>query len=956
MRFEPTPQSIDISSTTIESEQDSFKPSNDEESESTGEQVAIAEEQQVKSIRFNAGERRKIPQYLAAAKPFTRKFHHLSHNIKFNKIKLKSFNNLAHQLHQTLTNSTNNFVPSNNISSQTAASNGDDEDFGWGSDFDEYESTESSLTSQQQDSKTDNGTSGGYLLEIGKSSCDFRAIEDVIQDQGTSGHFKRLDMSTCHRETAIEQTRLDEADENLEVEEEDGEDDEAELRSLEARQGFRQIRDKLKVILDQRLANYEKSVAEVEDDDKTNKIATSLPINSSKVDAPATTLSSNSLKIVTSSASGEEVSPSTSDSISPTTSTSTKTVTTTTTALSPTSTTTTPPANNGCAEFEDCQSHCSDESSPSSVGLDSNHSSGQDSGHSTQHSGYSTASSAMQHRHGNQHHHVNYEHAQTGVDVGSPIQSETLSVSPPPSCDKLPPQVLDSSDEMSQERRSRFLQNRLIINSKLESMFKSRNLSASTNKQSADDKQEPNNIKQLQQQVKQSTVIDSETRVRLLEQQRQISLKLKQKPRRKLAKRAFMVNSNVEEDTASTNAGEHNRHTHHYNESPYNKVVIPNTCTGTIRHNNYESLTKQLSMICLRQAGRQLAVFQKPLDKNHLGTSSYATNQGSNWNEATTSASSRHVGPGFNTPPQQQPKAAMSLRQLVKDVIDDCEKPSNLSSLTIRSDSLSSDLSGDEAGTMTPPQQQHHDRLVEENQYMANQSFNDDSMIKHQAARGHVYRNHRYQNHIYASPTSSLSLSSLPAATATTITGVRSSSPVANEANEEGNSNKCLTNQAMTIEPIGYMVHPIQLPTISMKSTSHYQHYDPDDPRYYHHHQQQLQLQQQHHQQQVAAGDQSISSIGSIDGLEYKSSSGYSNSELCLQSAHMINVDETAGVLANHNATTVGFVKMQKSTIGSYLKSLRELSRFKKLPKVKLITNGHSGINSSRKMERCDYD
>ena len=952
-----------------------------------------------------------------AAKPLTRRLHHLS-NIRFNKIKLRSFNTLAHHFQQTIAASyqqADSFKPSSERQQQqqqqaaakpkrasqaAASSNGlaanatlnehaNEEDFGWGSDFDEQ-----SLDS----SHADETSSGGYLLEIGKSSGDFRAIGDVIQDQGISGQFKRIELSVCpspercspllrrssgrrrsrsrEQETAgepllrlqrqesgqrrlrleLEQFHCDrmagepalghlereggsacwrpaegrqaEARVCAQAERQDEEEEEeAELRSLEARQGFKQIRDKLKVILDQRLASYERSACAASGADSATSGAISQAANKI-VNADTTSPAHSQAK----------------ESCGKTGAATITTLTTTATTTATTKSAAAAAATGGIGEF-DCQSHCSDESSSS--GLDSNHSGSQDSGHSTQHSGYSAHSCPL----GRSHRHSSAEPSPSAQSDGGPppscigraVHDGPHSLSPPSespqvnaneqqTTDSLRPKVAPADHE-SQERRNRFLQNRLIINSKLESMFKSRNpqkgpsssqaarslaavqsgvafaadgqrpLSAQTSWRSQPTVNLLPNLHTQQscqeravsnESGKQSGSIEPETRLRLLEQQRQMSLKLKQKPRRKSAKRALMNPATILDSNNTDDNGSY------ASCSSSSELYLAGS---HLSRYNQDSLTKQLSMICLRQAGQPVQSHHESAtsgqanhlhqrQQSHLAASAAspaaaAANQVGERQQVTKSNSNS------NGNASREPRPALSLRQLVKDVIDDCEKPGKLSTLTMsilnRSDSLSSDLaiSADETSSCAP----------------------DPSRP---STLGSASRNEMVVSTSDQSASSSSSLSSL----------------------SDSNRQPSPADQRQSRCPCRH-------------SASNEQRSPP------HCYQQHHQLRGQHSTPQAGQRDQvnqppplpvdqSLSSVGSIDGLEYNRTCSELSFDQRLsgtpaRGGHSQGVGLAPSGPARLSPQTNTVKRAPKSTIGSYLKSLREISRFK-LPKVKLIS------------------
>lgn len=140
----------------------------------------------------------------------------------------------------------------------------DDDYYDWGSDFDDQSSLDSTNCEHQVPE------SSCYLLEIGRACSDVRAMDDVIQDRGISGQFKQL------AEQQVQPTSdficaavmdkngrftSDDGEESLPVKMSDGnetDDSRDDLQAVELQrspQGFKQIRDKLKIILDQRLAD-----------------------------------------------------------------------------------------------------------------------------------------------------------------------------------------------------------------------------------------------------------------------------------------------------------------------------------------------------------------------------------------------------------------------------------------------------------------------------------------------------------------------------------------------------------------------------------------------------------------------------------------------------------------------------------------------------------------------------
>lgn len=470
VRFQPIPQSINISS------------------DSQCEKYDRRRQNHV----LPSGELRNAIQ-MPAKRTIARGLNNLSHKVRFSKMKLSKFNNLANQLQQRISSSkyalqiranqpqhqstsqkltgqrqvTSASKSYNLVSSLTdrpddqqcssysvkAYQDEDDEFDDWGSDFDE-QSVSSSVPcerSVEADRTADEGSS--YILEIGKSCSDNRAINDVIQDRGISGQFKSLaDTSRYDDDEQANEIELDSSN--------DEEDEEAERRSLEARQGFRQIKDKLKIILDQRLASYEHqsnsndAILEgtkdtSQSDRNSDQTQTSTCLNA---DTRGETQECSDNPVVVVMLRDEEtlsdarcVRQTPQQVISDQTSPSGQT------KKSPSS------PNITSHEF-DRQSFCSEESGASSS-LGSNHSGSQDSGHSTQHSGYSARSS----------------HPNGRDQYPASLGSESSPVEEPKSIRKDRSALSEvSNDGHQDERRNRFLKNRLIINSKLESMFKSR--------------------------------------------------------------------------------------------------------------------------------------------------------------------------------------------------------------------------------------------------------------------------------------------------------------------------------------------------------------------------------------------------------------------------------------------------------------------------------------------------
>ena len=820
------------------------------------------------------------PTYLA------KKFHNLSSNtIKLsNKIKLRtSINMFASQLHSkfqpSATSSTNgssfgpaktpsnsrqfySFETTSSANKQRATvygnchpqqqqqqqqqqmhqfqhnSNATDEgpeDFGWGSDFDEQSSLDSTASEAQAKHQE------GYLLEIGKSSCDQRAVCDIIQDQGISGQFKRLaetpvkarhsadcystgeacysaaeahypaseaatktgsrqvELQARQEEPRLVQERPEESELELEATEE--EDEEAELRSLEARQGFKQVRDKLKLFLDARLAAYERQqcaqgatcppLGQAERQSQLSQQKMGQPPSQSGVclqDGGAIVGPNNGQHCadlhqprgaanIALDNMGEQQELSA--------------------------------ANSANHDHRHChrqrQEHqqqqqedsCNDETSSLTSGslAESNHTGSQDSGHSTQHSTYSaighcansavasrraTASSAStaqelrvdapdssEHHEGGPHklsrqnespqmsssspssgmgslspvdHHQHSSGHQTGASSSSCSSSEHLKapvhiIGPKSSSNSDNSSNCDNGHFIDEERRSRFLQNRLIINNKLESMFKSRSSShlmvsnalkasptksvqecpnvcttSASPKHSPDNKHQLSPVKKLQlfqglnQPRPMSTTssicssscgstattnssqitasnnyhLDHATRMQLLEQQRLMSLKLKQKPRRKTARRALELQQAQHLNDTTAPSSSRNNDQMGQTHGPQSNHLDPQQ---SIAEQN-SAMTKQVSLVCLRQ-----------LEQGNAGRRDQVESDDSR------AASGQQQGMA-NRPPL----AALSLRQLVKNTIDERERPSKLSTLTRnalqRSDSLSSSsaISGEHEG------------------------------------------------------------------------------------------------------------------------------------------------------------------------------------------------------------------------------------------------------------------
>lgn len=1137
VRFQPIPQSIDISSYSSElesSQQEAQTTSTNNAVTYTGHECSTKESKMPKYLKSKHVVRmqqqmsklsRQSKIHLGSAKPLTKKsLHHLSHLKKnFNKIKLKSINSFAHQIQQTITSAStssggqstkfkinklasNDLVSENNIrriNSQVSQDDrrdeqGEEEEDGWGSDFDE-ESMDSTSSSMQNQSQPSNG----YLLEIGKSNCDTRAIDDVIQDQGISGQFKQLETSySCQitvqssarqqrenqsNNTSEEPTRRDDetsitkvslvvhqdkapagslvvsdrqqsttkveaqSESNTAIDEGELEDDddEAELRSLEARQGFRQIRDKLSIILDQRLATYERSACRT--GPSSAGCATSRPAERPQVNS---TRSSSSSVVV---------------GLTPKT-----TTTTSSTSSDPQQATTTNNTNSNehypfqeqqaspSASHEfDCQSHCSEASSTS--GLDSNHSghsSSQDSGHSTQHSGYSAirsgAPAGTQRVRNDTPSTISSETNPVvhlnGCDVvvgpsGSPAASMASdkvggggggsssgssgigSLSPTVNCcdqrqstspggsplQKSTPSSPSSSrgSVEDEERRNRFLQNRLIINGKLESLFKSRVGGAITSTKSdiLDKRQAaqsigPSGISPTKSLINYSTTrrpasitsncssnqsspqsiksmqvpIDGATRSRLLQEQRQMSLKLRQKPRRKTAARALQLQYNHHHDQYNA-AGSSSSPTSQFNGSLDSQSMTTTdngsyssgsqTATtdlnqqpsegvyvrsGSGRAHGRDSLTKQLSMVCLRQlestteARKKMSERQQQQRQQPDGSLLQQYSSPNDHQRHSTSSTNVNSVVAVAENNIDRPKLAMSLRQLVKEVIDDCEKPNKLSSLTRsildRSDSLSSEdlaasmvsAQGGAAATATSErladdtrrQQQQQQQFVSSTSYPSPLSArgrsrdddDDDDVNVHQdednekenirRANGDQ-QDEKKTNDLWNGRQMPLVQPILPhngklmanyrvhSSSSIGVCNISQQSDIMQSSTPQ-QTPRSAANQSNLYHDLSQILTADKFGTISTVPISPY-----------------VQFGQHLHQ---SANDISmVSSIGStIDGLEY--SRGLDAcSEVLSQpaSGHHLNRQQQL-----------------KASIGAYWKSLRDFSRFK-LPKVKLI-------------------
>lgn len=657
------------------------------------------------------------------------------------------------------------------------------EDDGWGSDFDESQSTTGAETNSLNSTGATSGVqgAGSYLLEIGKSSCDTRAICDVIQDQGISGQFKRLQDVSCidyppesatmgryagrQAQSNQQQQQVEEAackDDKLELirasltngqeeaatseitekkqqqpdglhetnkpatiandtqatispscselpeldnDDDDAAEEEAELRSLEARQNFKQVRDKLKLILEQRLASYERDL-------KTPKppSAGSSPERSPLGNKPV--LGSSAAPI------------------------SANTITATATAPKPPPP---PPLPRKPSEAEivaglnnnnihqvvsqrptvhvnhdhfDCQSNCSEASSLSSGGLDSNHSGSQDSGHSTQHSADDGGRSTRTSRTAKLLHHKQQQQTSSGCSSVSPSSSSPVLV------------VANCVSVGATGAAAAAAKSQAPLPS-----------TAATTRYP----------------------LDEATRMRLLEQQRQMSLKLKQKPRRRTAKRALNLecssmsagsssssasppssassacNGSLDNQSISTTSGE-TADTCSYNHH-HQLLGVANSMAGAhqnrlhqhdLHHQrlnlndeirkfhlnrnskNQNSFTRQLSMVCLRQLeqrddhdqepGASIA-YEAPSNDPETRfprrqTSTSALQQDSNQQHQRRRDEPGGISAGGSNQVAPSAKSALSLRELIKEVIDNCEKPGKLSKLTrnilTRSDSLSS--------------------------------------------------------------------------------------------------------------------------------------------------------------------------------------------------------------------------------------------------------------------------
>jgi hypothetical protein len=608
----------------------------------------------------------------------------------------------------------------------------DEHDDGWGSDFDESQSTAGPEDNSLNSTGATGCAAGGYLLEIGKSSCDTRAIFDVIQDQGTSGQFKRLNDVSCidyddpvpseagpcdehdsrqqqvlapaptkpaaavHKDEKLELIRAsistaakaaaadksgapperpansnDSSDNHSNkdhetqptadgdqqrqtssaVEEtpqvadspvsspsqhdEDAAEEEAELRSLEARQNFKQLRDKLKVILEQRLASYEHNLKPKLSSSSGSGNTSSSSCGSDK-DSPAGGLQQSGANAPcpanrgAGSASSEaprqhqqqrQLPPlpplppplvrKPSEPIAVAVGLSAKQQDELARAhhrhqTGMAASRRRHPLNQ---DHFDCQSNCSEASSLSSGGLDSNHSGSQDSGHSTQHSADDAGRSSTASRTAHLLHHHHHSHHQPG---GASSSSGCSSVSPV-STSPTTVVVVNCAPGGAKAAAESAAATAVTVSAKPLSS------TAATTRYP----------------------LDAATRMRLLEQQRQMSLKLKQKPRRRTARRALNLecSSSADEDETDRAAG----------------VKPP---------------------------------LQRPA-----------------YNEARQ-AYAPHAA-GLTGPTSS--KSALSLRELIKEVIDNCEKPGKLSKLTrsvlTRSDSWSSQ---EEAAAATD--QQHSDR------------------------------------------------------------------------------------------------------------------------------------------------------------------------------------------------------------------------------------------------------
>lgn len=653
VRFQPIPQSIDISiqseeSTTVVASRNNDDDDNDDD-EAANNKLSAPIASRAKKL---AGYK---PKHLK--RKVTRKLNlsNLGHmNSQLNKITLKSFNNLAQRFHQMIGStraSSVNFEASSHEATVGSHTRRDeqsgehetiepnDDDIGWGSDFDD-QSADSSLTitsGGQQQSEQQQQQSSGYLLEIGKASQDTKAVRDVIHGQGISGQFKRLDTSAEEQQLGFEKcTPVDisseqaasrECNQAVESAERNEDlsstspdtiasencstsDEEAELRSLEDRQGFKQIRDKLKIIFDQRLvaerANFQPTSqsaapsAGQQPENMTTFSPLSAMMSSCGLPGAAGAEQSNGDEADEEEA---ERPPSKVDSDDGQASVGVSS------SCEPAAADVVVAgaascghrlgeaiAKGGCkqsaGEF-DCQSHCSD---------DSNHSGSQDSGHSTQHSAYSSSSQLMNHRllcstADGTTATISQEQQQQQQQADQKRQQIVQQINRSPDAQTTHDDD-DSGDSADQEqRKSRFMQNRLIINNKLESMFRSRSggglaeRSATlrqqperktrtetkpTTTQSAPSSPPKPSQQQQQQQTNDETAsvaprVDEKSttappttiettimlmnRQLLLEQQRWMSLKLKQKPRRKAANRQWLnddMNSNLSNQPSAT--------------------------------------------------------------------------------------------------------------------------------------------------------------------------------------------------------------------------------------------------------------------------------------------------------------------------------------------------------------------------------------------------------------------
>lgn len=753
VRFQPIPQSINISTSNNQEGSCASSISNLR----GGSKSRVITNRG--AITYKAYQASKKSLAHLSAKPLARKLNRLK---SFNKITLKSFNHFAHQIHQSLSTPLNYTPSKNHVIERTRNSSGllpsphgnlqcnefsqtchqlaqdsstqhyrdrdehdhslDDEDdyCDWGSDFDEQSCSGSSNLSQSAIS------SSAYLLEIGRVNCDARAIEDVIQDRGMSGHFKQLDDFSAQQPNVSSQLSLDELESGQRVTRcfsdsdnvnqmstsyEDEEDEEAELKSLEARQGFRKIRDKLEIILDQKLANYKASTTMISSTSKPELLSESIDTCPPKV-AELGERSVTARKDLTQGEQHRRLDIAETGlrvdrlPISGCDSSEHEQLDTELVSLQSNRCPETRPRDYGdqCSssnklkkskiatkqaqadlrtEF-DCQSHCSDESS----GLESNHSGSQDSGHSTQHSGYSTSA-------GNRPSPTTPLGQQLPVPPSSNVRTYEQS-------DGCPSIRSESGCSEDRRRRERFLQNRRIINNKLELMFKSRHLETATSAT-------PIATHSLAEEVAQTntssevTVQDSfhqsEVHIRriLLEQQRQMSLKLKQKPRRKSVKRLYGSDLNQLGHTLVTAS----------TSSALNLGLDKSNAekSGWMlkeqahRHHlisQQESLTKRLSMICLRQFDDQTSSLSAHGNDSlpHCRDALSSSSSSSAMVVLQSSASSAIL---TNQEASTRPVTicgALSLRQLVKEVIDSCENSDSIlpQCNLERSDSSSSDF------------------------------------------------------------------------------------------------------------------------------------------------------------------------------------------------------------------------------------------------------------------------